>query len=82
MMRSTIELRAPFLAPYIVKRALETPYSDRNGEKKVLKRAFADIVPQEILDRDKHPLKTDKIRKNPLDQRSANVRIFRDLVGS
>jgi asparagine synthase (glutamine-hydrolysing) len=82
MMRSTIELRAPFLAPYIVKRALETPYSDRNGEKKVLKRAFADIVPQEILDRDKHPLKTDKIRKNPLDQRTANVRIFRDLVES
>lgn len=79
MMRSTIELRAPFLAPYIVKRALETPYLRRNGEKKLLKETFRNIVPQEILDRDKHPLKTDKIRKEPINQRQENVAIFENL---
>ena len=79
MMRSTIELRAPFLAPYIVKHALNTPYSLRNGEKKVLKEVFKDIVPKEILNREKHPLKTDKIRKDPIDQRIINDGIFRTI---
>ena len=78
-MRSTIELRAPFLAPYIVKHALNTPYSLRNGEKKVLKEVFKDIVPKEILNREKHPLKTDKIRKDPIDQRIINDGIFRTI---
>jgi len=79
MMRSTIELRAPFLAPYIVKHALNTPYSRRNGEKKVLKETFKDIVPQEIINRDKHPLKTEKIRKDPTEQRRENDRLFRQI---
>ena len=78
MMYSTIELRAPFLAPTIVKHALNTPYSKRNGEKKILKETFANIVPTEILNREKHPLKTDKIRKDPTDQRAINDRIFRE----
>lgn len=79
MMRSTIELRAPFLAPYIVKQALSIPYESRNGEKKVLKETFKDIVPQEILDRDKHPLKTDQIRKDPMKQRIENDSMFRRM---
>ena len=78
MMYSTIELRAPFLSPTIVKHALDTPYDKRNGEKKVLKETFANIVPTEILNREKHPLKTDKIRKDPTDQRATNDRIFRE----
>ena len=78
MMYSTIELRAPFLSPTIVKHALDTPYDKRNGEKKLLKETFAKIVPMEILNREKHPLKTDKIRKNPTDQRATNDRIFRE----
>ena len=77
-MYSTIELRAPFLSPTIVKHALDTPYDKRNGEKKVLKETFANIVPTEILNREKHPLKTDKIRKDPTDQRATNDRIFRE----
>ena len=68
----------PF-SPYIVKHALNTPYSLRNGEKKVLKEVFKDIVPKEILNREKHPLKTDKIRKDPIDQRITNDGIFRTI---
>ena len=81
MMYSTIELRAPFLSPTIVKHALNTPYHKRNGEKKVLKETFAKIVPMEILNRDKHPLKTDQIRKDPVSQRNINDRIFRKQMG-
>ena len=79
MMRYTIETRSPFLAPSICKHAMNTPYIERNGEKKVLKQAFSDLVPQKILLRDKHPLKTDAIRTNPMDNRVALDRLFRSM---
>jgi len=79
MMKYTIELRAPFLAPYIVKHALKTPYILRDGEKKVLKEAFKDIVPKEIIDRDKHPLKTKEIHESRTAKRATNDKLFRDL---
>ena len=81
MMRSTIELRAPFLAPYIVKYALNTPYSIRDGEKKILKKLFGYLVPPEILNREKRPLKTDSIRNDPMNQRKINRNIWRSLYG-
>jgi hypothetical protein len=56
---------------------MNTPYVERNGEKKVLKQTFKDIVPQEILDRDKHPLKTAIIRNDPMAQRRINNEIWR-----
>ena len=77
MMRYTIETRCPFLAPSICKHAMNTPYAERNGEKKVLKQTFADIVPPEILNRDKHPLKTGIIRNDPMSQRRMNDEIWR-----
>lgn len=79
MMRYTIETRSPFLAPSVCKYAMNTPYVERNGEKKVLKQTFADIVPPEILNRDKHPLKTNAIRTNPMDNRLALDRLFRSM---
>lgn len=77
MMESTIELRAPFLSPKVIKHAMDTPYSLRNGEKLVLKKAFGDIVPEEILNRDKQPLKTDAIRNNPMEQRIKNYEMWK-----
>jgi asparagine synthetase B (glutamine-hydrolysing) len=79
MMRSTVELRPPFLAPSVIKHGLNTPYEERNGEKKRLKSEFGSIVPQPILDRDKHPLKTDEIRNDPMRQRLVNQSIWRDI---
>lgn len=79
MMRYTIETRSPFLAPSICKHAMNTPYVERMGEKTLLKKTFKDIVPQEILDRDKHPLKTEAIRTNPMDNRVALDRLFRRM---
>jgi len=81
MMESTIELRAPFLSPKMVKHALALPYGLRNGEKKALKQTFGYLLPQEIIDRDKHPLKTDKIRKEPMCQRQLNESIWSKLYG-
>lgn len=81
MMHSTIELRAPFLSPKVVTHALRAPYEQRNGEKKVLKEAFKDLVPQKILSRDKHPLKTDAIRTDPMQQRQTNEKIWSELYG-
>ena len=79
MMRYTIETRSPFLAPSICKHAMNAPYVERMGEKTLLKKTFKDIVPQEILDRDKHPLKTEAIRTNPMDHRVALDRLFRRM---
>jgi asparagine synthase (glutamine-hydrolysing) len=57
MMRHTVELRSPYLAPAVVAHALALPYAKRIG-KTCLKEAFADIVPKAILERQKLPLKT------------------------
>ncbi len=81
MMDSTIELRSPFLAPAVVKYALNLRYELRNGTKKVLMTHFADMVPARIINRSKHPLKTDKIRKDPMDQRKINETIWKELNG-
>jgi len=72
MMRCTIELRSPFLSSAVVKYALQLPYSERNGEKKILKELFKDDVPKEILNRKKHALKTPEIRKDPMSKRNQN----------
>ena len=44
-------------------------------------RHFADLVPARIINRSKHPLKTDKIRKDPMDQRKINETIWKELNG-
>ena len=80
-MRYTVELRAPFLSPKVIKHALLTPYKDRNGIKRRLKDTFKDLVPQPILDRDKHPLKTEAIRTSPEEQRMINNTIWDSLYG-
>ena len=79
MMRYTIETRSPFLAPAVCAYAMNTPYVERDGEKKALKHWFYDLVPTEILNRDKHPLKTDAIRTNPMDNRVALDHLFRSM---
>ena len=81
MMRSTIELRAPFLSPAVIVHGLNLPWSQRMGEKTVLKETFKNLVPQKILDRDKLPLKTDAIRKDPMEQRKTNNFIWKHLYG-
>ena len=63
-MRYTIELRNPFLSHDVVKYALALPYSERI-EKKHLKDTFRGLLPDEILDREKVPLKNNQLRQTP-----------------
>ena len=81
MMRYTIELRAPFLSPSVIAHALHLPYNQRNGEKKVLKRLFGGLVPDPILNRDKHALKSNDVRYSPIEQRDVNETIWWELNG-
>lgn len=56
-MRRTIELRTPFLDHDVVRYAISLPTAQRK-EKLALKEAFSKVLPQEIVWRVKHPLKT------------------------
>jgi asparagine synthase (glutamine-hydrolysing) len=68
-MHFTIECRNPFLGHDVVKRALQLPFSERT-HKKILKDEFRGLIPDEIIDRKKNPLKISKIRENEKEYRS------------
>lgn len=60
-MRSTVELRSPFLSHDVVRFALRLPREYRT-HKRILKDAFRDDLPQEIIDR---PKECQSIRQDP-----------------
>jgi asparagine synthase (glutamine-hydrolysing) len=74
-MAHSLELRSPFLARPVVLGALALPYSKRVN-KKALKEIFEDIVPREIINRPKWPLKSKEVLHNP-GWRQALIRQFR-----
>lgn len=78
MMRHTIELRSPFLAPSVVGFALRTPRSLRIN-KWILKDAMKGVVPDEIRNRPKVALKSQAVRQGGLDYRKELVTRFRIL---
>lgn len=78
MMRNTIELRTPFLAPKVMSAALRLPYAQRT-EKQALKEAFKDLVPEEILRREKHPLKTQAVIQGGIEYRRQLIEEFRHV---
>jgi hypothetical protein len=47
----------------------------------MLKETFADLVPEPILNRTKHALKTEAIRTSPEEQRMINNTIWDSLYG-
>ena len=75
-MAYTIELRNPFLGHQVIDLALKLPFEERKN-KKILKDAFKDIVPEEIIERAKAPLKNDKIKKDPIEYRSYVIELFK-----
>jgi asparagine synthase (glutamine-hydrolysing) len=78
MMRSTIELRTPFLAPKVVKAALAIPHYQRKN-KAPLKQAFADILPEAIVRREKQALKTLRIKTGGIKLIEDNIKTFKEL---
>lgn len=79
MMHSTIEQRSPFLSPFVIASALRTPRPSRTG-KKILKDIFRGAIPDRILDRQKHPLKTQAVIQGGLEYREHLVQEFRKHV--
>lgn len=75
MMRHTVELRTPFLAPEVIAFALQLPYEERT-QKEALKEAFKDSVPKRIIERIKHPLKTHAVINGSIQYRKDLVELF------
>jgi len=75
MMRHTVELRTPFLAPQVVAYALLVQYESRT-QKQLLKWAFKDSVPKRILNRVKHPLKSEAVIQGGIQYRKHLVGLF------
>lgn len=79
MMASTIELRSPFLAPQVIAHGLRLPWEVRH-QKDALKHAFRGFVPNRIIDRPKHPLKTPEVIRGGLEYRQKLVNQFRQII--
>jgi asparagine synthase (glutamine-hydrolysing) len=78
MMNQTVELRTPYLAPQVIKLALELPWEVRT-QKEYLKAKFKDLVPQKILDRPKHPLKSPQVIQGGVEYRKELIAIWKSL---
>lgn len=75
----TKEARSPFMSLKLVDYALGLDYIDR-VDKRALREAYHGILPNEIVWRDKEPLKTDIVRwSNPIHYRSHLVIQFKEL---
>lgn len=81
MMSETIELRSPFIAPRVIAAALRTPYHMRT-EKQALKEAYRGLVPDKILERAKHPLKTEAVISGGISYRCRLIKEFTDVQAS
>lgn len=79
MMRSTIEQRSPFLSPQVIATALRCPRALRT-DKLILKQIFRGLIPDRILDRPKHPLKTQAVIQGGEAYRFQLVEEFRKHV--
>jgi asparagine synthase (glutamine-hydrolysing) len=75
MMKETIELRSPYLAPAVIAHGLSLPREMRT-QKQALKRAFKGVVPDRIINRAKHPLKTEAVKTGGIGYRIELVDAF------
>jgi len=62
MMSHTVELRCPFLSRPVIEGAMGLAYEQRKN-KTYLRYLFEDIVPREIVEREKYPLKSKQVKK-------------------
>jgi asparagine synthase (glutamine-hydrolysing) len=74
-MAHTLELRSPFLNLEIVRFALNIPLEWRK-DKKILKDTFGPLLPEEIVNRDKAPLKNPGIKEDKIAYRYKAINLF------
>jgi asparagine synthase (glutamine-hydrolysing) len=75
-MSHTLELRNPFLNLELLQMALNLPM-DLRKHKSILKKAFKGLVPDSVIDRKKHPLKNERIVKDPMEYRIESIERFK-----
>jgi asparagine synthetase B (glutamine-hydrolysing) len=76
-MAHTLELRNPFLNLELVQLATALPMELRK-HKTVLKKAFKGLVPDSVIERKKHPLKNERIVKDPMEYRIEAIEKFKN----
>lgn len=74
-------LICPYIDPSIVNFALQTNLSDRT-DKLILKKAFADELPAEIINRNKFALKSDSVRQDKVAHRMKCLYLFLEHIKS
>ena len=74
-MAHTLVLRNPFLNLELIQLAMWLPFEYRKN-KTILKKTFKGLVPDSVIERKKHPLKNDKIVKDPNDYRVEAINYF------
>jgi len=74
-MAHTLELRNPFLNLELLQLALVLPIEARRN-KTILKTVFKGLVPDSVIERKKHPLKNEKIVKDPMEYRIDSLKYF------
>ena len=72
-------LCCPYIDRSIVARALTLPLNERT-HKKCLKDAYRGLIPDEIIDRKKLPLKNDELRNDPIKYRLKLVDEFKKII--
>lgn len=75
-MRFTQEVRSPFLAPSVIRHALELPWGRRTNKQEVREIGRRLGVPANILDRPKTPLKTPSVRDGGINYRKQLMKEF------
>lgn len=73
------ELRCPWLSYDILRYALSLPYEERK-HKECIKNAYRGILPDEIIDRPKLPLKNDELRADPMAYRKKVITTFLEML--
>lgn len=72
-------LKTPWCDEDIVRLAVNLPLKDRT-HKKILKDNFKDLIPEEIINREKRPLKNDLIKEDKRSYRNKLVELFYELM--
>lgn len=74
-----IVLKTPWVDEEIVQFAVSLDFDDRK-HKKIMKESFIGMIPSEIINREKRPLKNDLIRQDERSYRNKLVRLFYEVM--
>ena len=72
-------LKTPWCEEDVVRLAVNLPFEDRK-HKKIMKDNFKDLIPEEIINREKRPLKNDLIKEDKRTYRNKLVELFYEIM--